>query len=126
MPWPPPHHASASNAPATSPHAATENASSSTAYGGVRKDELDIEAWVRDVAPGKKLRQWFGHDPDRWETFRQRYHEELDTREDAWLPLLQAARQGTITLVYGSKDTEHNNAVALRDYLTARMRRRKK
>jgi uncharacterized protein YeaO (DUF488 family) len=93
---------------------------------GVKKEALEIEAWVKEVAPSKKLRQWFGHDPEKWEAFRERYHEELDANEEAWRPLPEAARSGTITLVFGAKDAEHNNAVALRDYLMARMRRRKR
>lgn len=93
---------------------------------GIKKDELAIEAWVREVAPSKELRQWFGHDPEKWADFRERYHEELDGNEEAWRPLLEAARKETITLVFGAKDETHNNAVALREYLTARMGRRNK
>lgn len=88
---------------------------------GVAKDALHMTAWVRDVAPSKELRTWFGHDPARWEEFRHRYWAELDARPEAWEPLLQAARSGTITLLFAARDTEHNDAVALREYLQAQL-----
>lgn len=91
---------------------------------GVKKETLQVEAWLKDVAPSTGLRRWFGHDPAKWETFRRRYFEELDARPDAWRPLLAAARRGRVTLVYSSHDTQHNNAVALKDYLEAHDRRR--
>ena len=92
---------------------------------GVSKSALHLDAWLRDVAPSTRLRQWFGHDPRKWATFRERYFRELDARPEAWRPLMTAARRGTVTLVYSSHDTEHNNAVALKDYLTRKMRSRR-
>ncbi len=86
---------------------------------GVRKDSLVLDAWLKDVAPSTELRRWFGHDPARWQEFCQRYAAELDARPDAWAPVVQAVRSGTVTLVYSSHDTEHNNAVALKAYLEA-------
>lgn len=83
---------------------------------GVRKDDLDA-AWVRDVAPSKELRIWFGHDPDRWDEFQRRYAAELDAGRGTAAPLLDAARAGPVTLLYSAKDTEHNNALVLRDWL---------
>ena len=84
---------------------------------GVKKSSLKIESWLKDVAPSTKLRQWFSHDPAKWEEFRRRYFAELNANPDAWQPLLLAARHGTLTLVYSSHDTEHNNAVALQEFL---------
>ena len=84
---------------------------------GVKKSSLKIESWLKDVAPSTKLRQWFSHDPAKWEEFRRRYFAELKANPDAWQPLLTAARHGTLTLVYSSHDTEHNNAVALQEFL---------
>ena len=84
---------------------------------GVRKTSLHIEAWLKDVAPSDALRHWFGHDPKKWDEFRRRYFRELEANPDAVKPLLDAMRQGAITLVYGAHDTEHNNAVALKSYL---------
>jgi uncharacterized protein YeaO (DUF488 family) len=72
------------------------------------------------------LRKWFGHDPEKWEQFRTRYFRELDARPDAWQPILAAAERAIVTLVYSSHDAEHNNAVALHEYLRARTRRRVK
>jgi len=87
---------------------------------GVSKEELRADAWERDLAPSSSLRRWFGHDPERWEGFRERYFRELDRQGDVVKPLLERARGGRITLVYGARDTRHNNAVALREYLKQR------
>jgi uncharacterized protein YeaO (DUF488 family) len=84
---------------------------------GVKKNALRIVGWLKDVAPSTSLRKWFSHDPAKWDEFRRRYFAELDTHRDALQPLLDAARQGDITLVYSSHDIEHNNAVALKQYL---------
>jgi uncharacterized protein YeaO (DUF488 family) len=84
---------------------------------GVRKDELPGVTWLKDVAPSDALRHWFGHDPARWDGFRERFAAELDAHRDAWTPLSQAAHEGDVVLLYGARDTEHNNAVALREYL---------
>jgi uncharacterized protein YeaO (DUF488 family) len=86
---------------------------------GVRKEDLHLEAWLKDLAPSTELRRWFGHDPERWEEFRRRYTAELDAHPDSWRPLLDAARDGDVVLLFGAKDTEHNNAVVLRDHLQA-------
>ena len=90
---------------------------------GVSKAKLHVEGWLKDVAPSTSLRKWFSHDPDRWDEFRKRYRRELNSHPEAWRPIVSAARRGRVTLVYSSHDTEHNNAVALRDYLNARMAR---
>ncbi len=90
---------------------------------GVAKEDADIEAWLKGLAPSTELRKWFDHDPEKWKEFRQRYLKELkaakegDTAEA--LKELQAIvkEHKRITLVFAAKDTEHNNAVALRDFL---------
>ncbi len=84
---------------------------------GIKKDALVIDAWLKDVAPSTALRQWFAHDPAKWEEFRRRYFRELEKHRAALEPIIAAARHGTVTLVYSAHDVEHNNAVALRDYL---------
>jgi uncharacterized protein YeaO (DUF488 family) len=89
---------------------------------GLRKAALPLDGWLKDVAPSAELRRWFGHDPARWPEFRRRYAAELDADPEAWRPLLAADRQGTVTLLFSARDTEHNNAVALKDYLEARRR----
>lgn len=87
---------------------------------GVKKTALRIDAWLKDVAPSGELRRWFGHDPKKWDEFQRRYHDELRASADALEPIVKAARRGRVTLVYSSHDTEHNNAVALKEYLDAR------
>ena len=84
---------------------------------GVKKASLHLDGWIKDAAPGTELRKWFSHDPAKWEEFRRRYFAELDRAPETWEPILLAARHGTVTLLYSSHDTEHNNAVALREYI---------
>lgn len=84
---------------------------------GVKREALELAGWQKEAAPSDALRKWFGHDPARWEAFKQRYEAELDASPEAWQPLLEAARRGPVTLVYGARDTEHNQAVALKAYL---------
>lgn len=93
---------------------------------GVKREALHLDDWLRQVAPSDRLRRWFGHDPGRWAEFEQRYFAELDAKRDALAPLLEAARRGDLTLVFGARDEEHNNAAALRDYLTRRARARRR
>jgi len=89
---------------------------------GVKKDALRLDGWLKEVAPSDRLRRWFGHDPRKWEAFRQRYFAELEARPEAWRPLLEAARMGTVTLLFSARDIAHNNAVALREFLEERLR----
>jgi uncharacterized protein YeaO (DUF488 family) len=84
---------------------------------GVTKAALKLDGWLKDVAPSQALRRWFNHDPEKWDEFRRRYFKELDGKPELLLPLLDAAHQGTLTLLYSAQDTEHNNAVALAEYL---------
>ncbi|MBN9617393.1 MAG: hypothetical protein BGO25_18780 [Acidobacteriales bacterium 59-55] len=84
---------------------------------GVKKESLQIEGWLKDVGPSTELRKWFSHDPAKWDEFRRRYFVELEGNPDSWHPIIEAARQGTVTLIYSSHDTEHNNAVALKEFL---------
>jgi uncharacterized protein YeaO (DUF488 family) len=88
---------------------------------GVQKTRLHIDAWLKDVAPSPELRKWFSHDPARWDEFRRRYFRQLDLEPEAWRPIVSAARHGRVTLVYSSHDTQHNNAVALQEYLRSRL-----
>jgi uncharacterized protein YeaO (DUF488 family) len=91
---------------------------------GVKKTDLPLDGWLKDVAPSDALRRWFSHDPAKWNEFQRRYCTELDSRPEASAPILEAARAGRVTLVYSSRDAEHNNAVALKTYLEGRVRRR--
>ena len=89
---------------------------------GVSRTKLHVDAWLKEVGPTTELRRWFNHDPAKWSEFRRRYFRELDSRPEAWQPIVSATRHGRVTLVYSSHDTEHNNAVALRQYLQAKSR----
>lgn len=93
---------------------------------GVKKTALRVAAWLRDVAPSTALRRWFSHDPEKWDEFRRRYFGELDQKAAAWEPILRAARRGRVTLVYSAHDTEHNNAVALKDYLETKLAKKRR
>jgi len=85
---------------------------------GVTKAALADAQWMRDAAPSAELRKWFNHDPQRWNEFRRRYFAELKSDgTDALFPILEAARDSTVTLLFSSHDTEHNNAVALKEFL---------
>ena len=88
---------------------------------GLSKQQAAVDEWMKVIAPSSDLRSWFGHDPQRWEEFQRRYTLELDAHAEAWQPLVDAAAVDDITLLYSSRDTEHNNAVALRDYLKAQL-----
>ncbi len=90
---------------------------------GVRRDELHAVAWLKDVAPSTDLRKWFSHDPAKWPEFRRRYAQELDDNAQAWQVLADAAVAGDITLLYSSRDRDHNNALVLRDYLQDHLRK---
>ena len=84
---------------------------------GVRKSAVAGDPWLKDVAPSPELRTWFGHDPDRFAAFADRYRAELERKPEVLEPILEAAREGPVTLLYAARDTEHNHAVVLRDHL---------
>jgi len=84
---------------------------------GLSKEAARVDAWLKDLAPSDGLRIWFGHDVERWDEFRERYWQELEEQQATLEELVGRANDGRVTLVYAAKDTEHNNAVALRDYL---------
>jgi len=87
---------------------------------GIRKADLRLDAWLKDVAPSTTLRRWFGHDPKKWSEFQRHYFAELDSHPEECDHIRKAARHGRVTLLYSAHDTEHNNAVALQEYLSAR------
>lgn len=88
----------------------------------VKKTALELDGWLKEVAPSNELRSWFGHDPAKWDEFRRRYFAELDADSEAWQPILSAARKGRVTLLFSASDVEHNNAVALKEYLDAKLK----
>ena len=87
---------------------------------GVSKEEARLDKWARQLAPSAELRRWFGHDPARFDEFRRRYAEELAAHADHLEELRVRARAGTLTLVYGARDTKHNDAVVLAEILRGR------
>lgn len=88
---------------------------------GMKKENLVMVAWLKNVAPSGELRNWFGHDPAKWEEFQRRYRAELDANPGAWQPLIEASKKGNVTLLYSAHDTEHNNALVLKTYLEEHM-----
>lgn len=86
---------------------------------GISKSSARIDLWLKEIAPSAALRKWFGHDPAKWTRFRNRYFRELDKKRDAVELLQGRMHHRVVTLVYGAKDKEHNDAVALKEYLEA-------
>jgi uncharacterized protein YeaO (DUF488 family) len=89
---------------------------------GRTKAQLVLDDWARELGPSNELRKWFGHDPARWTEFQSRYHRELAQATKARMldDLALAARAGTVTLVYGARDREHNQAQVIADELERR------
>jgi uncharacterized protein YeaO (DUF488 family) len=90
---------------------------------GMKKENLLMDGWLKEIAPSDALRRWFGHDPNRWEEFCSRYEAEFEANSEAWRHLLAMAGKRDITLLYSAHDIEHNNAVAIRSFLEARCQR---
>lgn len=84
---------------------------------GLRKEDAAVDRWLKEIAPSTELRQWFGHDPVRWPEFRRRYTAELRQHTTMLDEIRELAKQGTVTLVFGAHDEQHNNAVVLREVL---------
>ncbi|MEM3794700.1 MAG: DUF488 domain-containing protein [Thermoprotei archaeon] len=90
---------------------------------GLSKKDVRVDVWLREVAPSDTLRKWFAHDPAKWEEFKSRYAKELESNKE-FERLLQLVRgKEIVTLVYSAKDTEHNQAVALKTLLEERLKR---
>ncbi len=84
---------------------------------GIKKEDAALALWLKEIAPSTALRKWFGHDPKKWPEFQSRYAAELKANTDAVRTLRDALKKGNVTLVYGARDTQHNNAVALKSWL---------
>ncbi|MDE3067102.1 MAG: DUF488 domain-containing protein [Verrucomicrobiota bacterium] len=89
---------------------------------GVKKESLSLSGWCKEAAPGHELRKWFNHDPAKWKEFQRRYRAELNARPETWRPLLEAAGAGNLTLLFSARDTEHNNAAVLKNFLEERLK----
>jgi len=84
---------------------------------GMTKERAAVQLWLKEIAPSPELREWFGHDPARWEEFRRRYRAELTGKEDLIRALREKEREGTLTLVYAARDEARNSAVLLAEFL---------
>jgi uncharacterized protein YeaO (DUF488 family) len=84
---------------------------------GVSRERADLDEWDRELAPSTELRQWFGHEPSRFEEFRRRYKRELRPKRSSIAALRRRAGEGRVTLVYAARDAEHNDAVVLAEVL---------
>jgi len=84
---------------------------------GLKKTEARVDEWLKEIAPSTALRKWFGHDPARWKEFKKRYSAELDDQREQLQEIADESRRQTVTLLFGTKDTKHNNAVVLKGYL---------
>ena len=84
---------------------------------GLTKAKAGVDIWLKELAPSAELRKWFGHDPDKWTEFKKRYRVELAENDEQLARLREEIKKGTVTLLYGAKDEEHNDAVVLIEFL---------
>jgi len=84
---------------------------------GLTKEKARIDLWLKDIAPTTELRKWFGHDPKKWKTFQAKYQQELNNNKEQVSILYEQLNKGVVTLVYGAKDEEHNEALVLKEWL---------
>ncbi len=85
---------------------------------GISKEKAQIDLWVKDAGASPDLRKWFGHEPEKWDEFQERYFEEIRKKPEVVKTLEDIIREkGTVTFVYAAHDEQHNNAVALKKFL---------
>lgn len=84
---------------------------------GLTKEKASVDLWLKEISPSAELRKWFAHDPKKWPVFQTRYHAELEANEDLVAQIKHEMKKGAVTLVYGAKDEEHNDAVVLLQFL---------
>ena len=84
---------------------------------GLTKERAALDLWLKEIAPSTELRKWFGHDPKKWKEFRRRYRAELKTHPEEIKTIRSKAQEGTVTLLYGARDQEHNEAAVLQEIL---------
>ena len=90
---------------------------------GLTKDEAKIDLWLKELGPSNELRKWYGHDPARWVEFKKKFFQELDQKKELVEQILIRAKEEDLILLYGARDEEHNNAVALKEYIETILRR---
>ena len=81
---------------------------------GLTKEKANVDIWLKDIAPSTELRKWFSHEPAKWAEFKKRFHNELKENNEQVLLLKEQLKKGPVTLVYGAKDEEHNEALVLK------------
>src|SRR4030095_12952537 len=84
---------------------------------GLTKEKASVDLWLKEIAPSTELRKWFGHDPEKWNSFRRRYETEIRHNSELLKALKQKAKEGPISLVYGARDQKHNEALVLKQFL---------
>ncbi len=89
---------------------------------GLSKEKAKVVLWLKEIAPSHELRKWYVHDPKKWTEFKNRYFKELDPKKELVDLIIEKTEQGTVTLLYGSKEEKLNNAVALKEYIETRRR----
>jgi uncharacterized protein YeaO (DUF488 family) len=85
---------------------------------GLKKENAAVDLWLKEIAPSNELRKWFNHDPQKWSEFKKRYFEELSDKQALVQMLIQKTHSEPVTLLFGAKDEQHNNACALQEFLT--------
>jgi len=90
---------------------------------GLTKEKAHIDLWLKEIAPSKELREWFAHDPEKWQRFRRRYETELRHNRSVIEMLTHKAREGNLTLLYGARDEKHNEALVLKQVLERKIQR---
>jgi uncharacterized protein YeaO (DUF488 family) len=93
---------------------------------GLSKQAAALDEWLKDLGRSHELRKWFGHDPRRWSKFRRRYMSELDTKHDTLAALARKAARRPVTLLFGARDPEHNQAVVLKEMVEGLRRARRR
>ena len=88
---------------------------------GVSKAKAAVDLWLKDLAPSTELRKWFGHDPEKWDEFQERYRSELGEKGDLLVLLKHRTTEGNVTFVFAASDKQRNSAVALKEYLEEKM-----
>ncbi len=89
---------------------------------GLSKKKVKVDFWMKDIAPTHGLRKWFAHDPQKWVEFKQKYFKELHRKKELINTIIEKAKEGEVTLLYGAKDKEFNNAVALKEYIEIQLK----
>ena len=90
---------------------------------GLSKDEVKVDLWQKDIAPSNSLRKWFSHDSKKWDEFKARYFKELEKNSESVNTILDKIKEGSVTLLYGTKEEKFNNAIALKEYLEEKIKK---